>query len=314
MKKWTCLLTILFILFSVGCSKKEANPEVKGRFVFARDVNSAKRKRLCIARAGKVKDIYNKCGTPTWSPDGEKILAFSNDLYIFDKQGNLEQKILVKYAAIGSIWYPDGESIIYPGYIEKNDKLDWYIVRRYLEDGREDILYKSEQTSYSIRIFEIDISPDGKRIIFTYGEIQGDENYIYIMNIDGTGLKRLYQGGIECSWYPDSKHIYFETNTDRQGKMINNAWGRAYKMNVDTGDLEIVEETIKYAYRGTRVSRDGKYLVYSKPTKEGGSQIMICPIGERREDKEIAVTYSKLKQGRYTQDTNPDWWQEYSEQ
>jgi Tol biopolymer transport system component len=60
-----------------------------------------------------------------------------------------------------------------------------------------------------------DFSPDGKRITFCYGNVNGSGNLIteiYVMNVDGTGLAQITNDGLfDCfpRWSPDGRLIVF---------------------------------------------------------------------------------------------------------
>jgi len=68
------------------------------------------------------------------------------------------------------------------------------------------------------RVSDPHVSPDGKRVAFTIGDVNFDANkvitQIYVMTLDGGGLKQLTTGAASASsprWSPDGKKIAFTT-------------------------------------------------------------------------------------------------------
>src|ERR1044072_8997562 len=68
------------------------------------------------------------------------------------------------------------------------------------------------------RVGDPQVSPDGRRVAFTIGDVNFDAkrvvNHIYTVSIDGSGLKQLTSGDKSSSaprWSPDGKKIAFTT-------------------------------------------------------------------------------------------------------
>ena len=71
------------------------------------------------------------------------------------------------------------------------------------------------------------VSPDGTKIVFSSN--RDGEGDLYVINIDGTGERRLTTGGRDdgsASWSPDGTEIVFDSNRDGDYEL--------YKMNVET--------------------------------------------------------------------------------
>jgi multisubunit Na+/H+ antiporter MnhB subunit len=69
-----------------------------------------------------------------------------------------------------------------------------------------------------------DWSPDGKQIVFTRGEPNNPESALYIINLDGGGLRQLTDmPGAEWlpSWSPDGKRIAFVSKTERAQQIFS---------------------------------------------------------------------------------------------
>ncbi len=71
------------------------------------------------------------------------------------------------------------------------------------------------------------VSPDGTKIVFSSN--RDGEGDLYVINIDGTGERRLTSGGGDdgsASWSPDGTEIVFDSSRDGDYEL--------YKMNVET--------------------------------------------------------------------------------
>jgi Tol biopolymer transport system component len=141
---------------------------------------------------------------PSWSPDGSKIIFERGDaIYIMNSDGS-NQKMLIFAGGSFSI-SPDSQYIVFDGGLVKGiggtpDQgfgicvmdIDGTNVKRLTDDFGDEIT-----PSWS---------PDGKKIVFTKGGIDG---IIHIMNADGSNMISTGQRGIHARWSPDGKHMAF---------------------------------------------------------------------------------------------------------
>jgi len=71
-----------------------------------------------------------------------------------------------------------------------------------------------------------DFSPDGQRLTFCYGTFDSADNAfaeIYVINVDGTGLKQLTNDGLfDCfpRWSPDGSRIIFGRQAPRTQQLV----------------------------------------------------------------------------------------------
>jgi Tol biopolymer transport system component len=128
---------------------------------------------------------------PSWSPDGTRI-AFSSDrgrdgyddIYTMRPDGSqLERLTWPPITKSRPVWSPDGTKVAFEGKGNGNGSTSIYVMNA---DGSGifQVTHNLTRSNHSPTW-----SPDGTRLAFT-SDHEGNPE-IYIINIDGTGLKRL---------------------------------------------------------------------------------------------------------------------------
>jgi TolB protein len=92
-------------------------------------------------------------------------------------------------------WSPDGEWLAFPANFGGN--IDIYRIH---PDGSG--LEKVTDTPWPLLESEPTWSPDGNRIAFTTNNQNEDTFDLYVINFDGTGLRKLVSNAIEPDWSP----------------------------------------------------------------------------------------------------------------
>ena len=301
----TIFLIIPLVIFSlIGCSSKypiQPKSDIKGKFVFysLRDMEDFWSGYILKHR--KITLLEKNVACLRWSPDGGFIAYKTKDgITIFSMITKEKERITVLSRVECLAWSPDGKGIIYTTEdgIYKNAHTRFF---RYSIQTKEHKLIKDFEIGHNA--LELSISKDGK-ILFYDGL---DNNAIFIMDINGENLKLMRKRAMDSSWFPDGKHIGFFTNIGKDGKLINDKQGVYFKMNIETGETTPIRELTSSDWQ-RKISRDGKYLYYSKSYGKDGRYIVVSPL--EKPDIEIPITKPvEMRPNNYSQDLDADWYQ-----
>jgi Tol biopolymer transport system component len=159
-------------------------------------------------------------------------------------------------------------------------------------------------------IHHLQISPDGKALafhLFFPANVKGGfDGYLATLNIETKELKNLYPLASPVGWYRDGKNILIDTNKNKNGEWLNTPIGILAKINIETGQVQKLHQK-EADYQGARLSKDGRFIVYSRAVRPGGKAIFIRSM---ETFKETQVTKPIQISARiFSRDTNPDWYQ-----
>jgi TolB protein len=173
-------------------------------------------------------------GRPAWSPDGQLIgftkYEYGEGVFVMRPDGR-GQRTLARMkgsSTEGVKWSPDGQWIAFA-----RDHYLWLMradgtQARRLVDSRVD--YPGWLSA------EFAWSPDSSRIAFSKGK---DHRAIFIVNTDGTGLRRLTANrranDLQPAWSPDGQRIAFISDRDGNTEI--------YVMSADGSDQRNISQS-----------------------------------------------------------------------
>jgi Tol biopolymer transport system component len=187
-------------------------------------------------------------GFPAWAPDGDQIAFDSdrtdpdptddvlvNDVYRMRADGSGVTKLTDSVGFSGDPAYsPDGALIVFdanrgvtsadPGWSSANPDLSVFVMDA--TDGHPTRRITTPPAGSSDS--EPRFSPDGKKIVFARfrgghplgSRIVGDTSALFVVRIDGTGLRRItgWGGRVgQADWSPDGSRIVYENVGDYRG-------------------------------------------------------------------------------------------------
>jgi len=151
---------------------------------------------------------------PAWSPDGGRILYVRRarlsgrpDLFVMNANGRGRTRLTsTPVPERDPSWSPDGTGLVYAARTAPGEPFRIFVARAD-GSGREQ-LTSQKAGSDTAPVW----SPDGTRIAFV-SDRDGGFPELYLMNADGTGVKRLTTNALidaNPSWSPDGTRVVFE--------------------------------------------------------------------------------------------------------
>jgi Tol biopolymer transport system component len=152
--------------------------------------------------------------SPAWSPDGRRIAFQSNvsgdfQLWVMNADGSGKTRLLSDpgYAHYEPSWSPDGSRLVFSRcFVALGFAAYCDLATVSATGGRPRTLLGGNWIHTRPRY-----SPDGSKIAFASNR-GGLLSAIWVMNADGSGVRRLTRAALEAfwpDWSPDGRHILF---------------------------------------------------------------------------------------------------------
>ncbi len=187
----------------------------------------------------KNRDLFRQKTAEKYEKNG--VIAFTSrrdgyegvNVYITCPDGSLQRKLTDTNGGIGAVISADKKKIYYVDYgADTKGQVNQIFVMN--TDGAK----KKQLTSGAMFRNQIDISADGKKIVFISAE-SVKRNDIYIMNSNGSQIKQITNDEYHESdpkWSPDGKRIVFSRHKDKRCRVfVMDADGKNQKQITATG-------------------------------------------------------------------------------
>ncbi len=134
---------------------------------------------------------------PDWSPDGTRIAYTRSGFRIWVMRADGSgQRQLTNGPGFAPDWAPDGRRLLYLQVAREGGNPRLYTINA--DGSARQRIGNAQVWGRSARW-----SPDGTRIALT------KQDAIWIVNADGSGLRRIRQSAAYPSWTPDGRHLIF---------------------------------------------------------------------------------------------------------
>ncbi len=270
------------LTFSSGIYAGDLSPAVSrdgSKLAFTRSTSPSWRDIFVLNLAGNLAiqgtpvrqtDLRRIIDSVAWTPDSRNLVfdaatTVSGARHLFLVDGTS--------AALNRNFAETGIEGDHPAIAWKGTKLAY--VRKNIEQSSiwrlelrtdSDAPKRFRMVSSTRRDFTADMSPDGKRLVFS--SVRSGPSEIWISDTDGSNLKRITSlGGSTPRWSPDGRRIAFESNTRGQPDI--------YVFTLADNKIQLLT-TEGAANLRPSWSRNGKFIYFGS-NRSGKSQIWKVP-------------------------------------
>ena len=218
---WTLAVVALVVAAAAAATPRGTN----GRIVYALETGQEHFQLFTVQRDGTKRvalSIALSATHPDWSPDGKRIVfglegPTAASIATISADGTDLRNLTPTGFQGQPSFSPDGKWIVYERDRSPTDNRVW-IMRADGSDARRLTRNPFKKQGECGCDTDPNFSPDGNRITFV--RIKQDENQqaLFAMNRDGSGLRRLtpysWDVAVKHDWAPDGKLIVLTTNAD----------------------------------------------------------------------------------------------------
>lgn len=212
-------LLLATILATMASAARETTLAANGKLAFVRgnavyviNNDGSAPKQLTRPRGGKDED-------PAWSPNGKRLVFARNcGIFVINANGTRLRRLTrrERLCAYEPVWSPDGSSI---AFVKRRRIGGLNVGAVYVMSANGQRHRPLSQRRINRNSFDDSFpawSPDGRRIAFARMTQEGgfSNPSIYVMNRNGSGLRRLTRGDRSImdsmpSWSPDGQRVSF---------------------------------------------------------------------------------------------------------
>jgi len=130
-------------------------------------------------------------------------------------------------------------------------------------------------TTLDDQIMNVSWSPTGEWLAFLLAPGGGMNQQVYIIHPDGTGLRRLTQGGRDNNWFSKWTHDgrkLLVASSQRDASAMD-----GYLVDVTTGDFQLIAQNDGIGSLSD-VSRDGRYAILNQVPQRSDSNLYLIDI------------------------------------
>jgi TolB protein len=229
MKVWRLKKVILAALLVAGAAMPTfaapahaTTPGSNGRIVFTRYNPAVDDGAIYTANPDgtDVREIYpGPAEAPRWSPDGSR-LAFA----CFQNNGEFVRNCTMNPDGSGVVqlflattlnqgvggWSPDSTRLAFEGWDDVHPEDTPGVFTMRAADGGD--LTRVTTNPYGDHDIPTDYAPDGARLLFIRGNAPLGRSALFVVNVDGGGLRQLTPWGLDADegrWSPDGRQVVF---------------------------------------------------------------------------------------------------------
>ncbi len=253
---------------------------------------------------GRIRKLADHYVGPVISFDGSKVAAVASDrsIEVLDLQGQVISKIATEEPPSGLLWSSLGNQIY---YLMKNDT-------KRIALFRVDVLTAKHEQVFSLPesdVMDYDVSQDGRRIIYSLATPRHHSYGVFVTDDKGANKKEVAGLAINPMWFTDSRHIMAYSNTDVSGNQINKGLGVIFKLDVDTGQRQIIQDVPFMSLEAQiKLSRHNDHFYTSRACGNQGFNIVAWPVGRFQEIMNLTEC-TEIGGGVSSRDSFPDWYQ-----
>ena len=312
MKRLILALSILvFCITGCGIIRHD---NIYGKFAFGstRDATPEKpTSYLYVLKNGKLKKISNQYDSPVWNKPGERLYCVSwEGIVVLNDEGEQIKFIKTPYKPVSFDISDDEKTIVYSAEERVDRQTKFAYLYTYDTQTNEHKKIFSAEKNYFIH--HVGLSPNKQTILCTISSWSAKFPSVFTIDINGN-KSLIWERAMYPSWFPDGENILLDTTVKKDGTTpICKAFlGALIKVNPKTMEYKIIKE-VTSPHSDVKLSRDGRYIYYSKPYGKG-SYIAVASLDNLKKEIQITkpiyrVTKQRVDLG-YSQDFFTDWYQ-----